>query len=147
MSTTYISWFISCWIEISWKDSGKAGLGARSSWDTCCIVGRDFGLEWRHVRASITTRTTLRPSGLQKGWERCGSKISLSIMCWVDDNDNKDEVSSPGCLPIMPLHRSCKHRISLSQQWCRPILENIDMVKKYLAKFLTFIYITRSYIW
>ena len=136
MSTTYISWFISCWIEISWKDSGKASLGARSSWDTCCIVGRDFGLERRHVRASITTRTTLRSSGLQKGWERRGSKISLSIMCWVDDNDNKDEISSPGWLDAFPLlflmllHRSSKHRISQSRQWCRPILENIDMVKK-----------------
>ena len=95
----YISWIFSCQSEIPWKGS-RNGDWIRSFDEMCCIVGRDLGLECMHLSANHTTRTTSLATCWSRGDGRRESNMSVSIMFWADEEDNKVK-SSLGCFPII----------------------------------------------
>ena len=89
----------------------SGGPCIESALSICCIVGRDWGLTHKHANAIFTATTT--SSSLTSS---IGGKGRLSITSFnsqwsvitgnevedeEDADDNSDEMSSPGCLPII----------------------------------------------
>ena len=81
----------------------KHGFQVDKSWETCFIVGRDFGMVCKQAIAIFAMESTSLVTWLV-GNERCWSNTSFNGILWivnVSDDDDRDEMRSPGCFPII----------------------------------------------
>ena len=85
--------------EISCKHLVNGLLQARNSFPTLSIDGRCLGLECKHANAIADTDTISLTSDRLLGGGKRWSNISVSSRLCVD-NDDRDDNSSFGCLPI-----------------------------------------------
>jgi hypothetical protein len=86
----------------------QAWVRADNSCATKRMVGRDSGLSFTHCKAIVTTNATsnaIWPMGCGSLWSntsfRRNSAVSETGIVVVDLDDDKEDRSSLGCLPII----------------------------------------------